>query len=403
VRRTVWLLVLSACLAAAMIGPWLVTPAGGGQSKPAHPVRRVITYTAWNGSTRQAVLLLPAGYTPARAGRLPLIISPHGRGMSDRSIASCWGCLPTLDHFAVVCPAGEGVRLPNYSWAAPGQIADLARMPEIVERAVPWVRIDARRVYAVGPSMGGQEALVLAAEYPDRIAAAASIDGLADLTTRFYEMPRSHRTGRHIMHDMVVECGGTPARRPLAYALRSPLSYAANLAFDRVPIELWWSRCDQVVVDQASHQSGLLYRVIKRLNPAAPVRQIVTDEPHCAAFCPGIALGRVVTFLRPNGRWRHVPARPPRDWLLRSGSSCASFWRYRFRTTDPLHGFWEVRRTATREIVVQTPVPMTLTLPCSATRHFARVMIGRALHRETVRDGSIHLALPPGRRRLLVL
>ena len=402
-RRIVWFLVLSTCLTIAMLNIWLVTPAGGQLRQTSRPIRQVISYTAWDGSTRQAVLLLPAGYLRTCTARLPLVISPHGRGMSDMSIAASWGRLPSIDCFAVVCPAGEGARLPDYSWAAPGQISDLARMPRIVERAVPWVRIDRRRVYAVGPSMGGEEALVLAAEHPDRIAAAASIDGLADLGTRFYEMPCSRRTGRCVLHDMAVECGGTPAQRPLDYALRSPLSYAANLSFDRVPIELWWSRRDQVVVDQASHQSGLLYRTIRRLNPAAPVRQIVTDDQHCAAFCPGIALKQVVTFLRPDGHWRRVPLSPPRDWRLRCGTSRAVLWSCRFRTTGPLDGFWEARRTAPGTVVVETPAPMMVTLPCPTTRRFVRVMIGGIERRETARRGTIRLLLPPGRTRIVVL
>jgi hypothetical protein len=48
-----------------------------------------------------------------------------------------------------------------------------------------------------------------------------------------------------------------------------------------VPVELWWSRRDQVVVDQAG-QSGRLYRLIKRLNPDAPVRQLIGNWPHMA-------------------------------------------------------------------------------------------------------------------------
>jgi pimeloyl-ACP methyl ester carboxylesterase len=314
VRRIFRLIIVLAGIVAieALLSPWLVASAVGQRGLALPPTRHLITYAAWDGRTRTAMLLLPANYTRGCAFRLPLVISPHGRGESPASIASSWGRLPTRDDFAVVCPAGEGERLPNYSCAAPGQISDLARMPGIVQRALPWVHIDGRHVYAVGPSMGGQEALVLAAQYPDRIAAAASVDGLADLTAHFDQMPRPRRTGRLVLHDMVVECGGTPAQQPCAYALRSPLSYVANLASDGVPVELWWSRHDQVVVAQATRQSGLLYRSIKRLNPAAPVCEVVTDYRHCVAFCPSIALRQVVSFLRPAGRWRSTRvAQPP--------------------------------------------------------------------------------------------
>ncbi len=300
-----------ALLAGVLLSPWLVAPARGQRGIQSGPARHLIRYTAWDGHLRSAVLLLPAWYKRGSTANLPLVITPHGRGESPVFMADRWGRLPNREGFAVICPAGEGERLPGYSCAAPGQISDLARMPAVIESALPWVHIDRRRVYVVGCSMGGQEALVLAARYPDRIAAAVSVDGLADLASHYYDMPCPRRSGRVVLHDMVVECGGTPAQKPLSYALRSPLTYAEDLAFDDVPVELWWSRSDQVVVDQARAQSGLLYRRIRSLNPGAPVREIVTNYPHCAAFCAAIALPRVVAFLRPDGRWRCARTAPP--------------------------------------------------------------------------------------------
>ena len=46
--------------------------------------------------------------------------------------------------------------MPYHSWGYRGQIDDLARMPSIAHGALPWLRIDPQRVYAVGGSMGGQ-------------------------------------------------------------------------------------------------------------------------------------------------------------------------------------------------------------------------------------------------------
>ena len=403
-RRIFRLIIVLAGIVAivALLSPWLVAPAVGQRGLALPPSRHLIEYAAWDGRTRTAVLLLPAGYTRSCASRLPLVISPHGRGESPASIASSWGRLPTRDDFAVICPAGEGERLPNYSCAAPGQISDLARMPAIVQHALPWVRIASRHVYAVGPSMGGQEALMLAAQYPDRIAAAASIDGLADLAAHFEQMPRPRRTGRLVLRDMVVECGGTPAQRPRAYALRSPLSYVANLATDGVPLELWWSRCDQVVVAQATRQSGLLYRSIKRLNPAAPVREVVTSYRHCVAFCPSIALGQVVSFLRPGGRWRSSRAAPPPDFRFRSSRRRATPWGYGFRVKGVPDRFWEAREVATGALEVETPVPMVVTVPCSEKRRFACVMVGDTILRLAIDRGSICVELPPGETQVCV-
>src|SRR5207253_2766992 len=128
----------------------------------ASPARKLtIRYRAHDGRARDAVVLLPHDYRAGDASPLPLVISPHGRGLNGELNARLWGDLPTIGNFAVVNPDGEGRRLATYSWGASGQISDLARMPAIVEAKLPWVRIDHRRIYAVGGSMGGQETLLL--------------------------------------------------------------------------------------------------------------------------------------------------------------------------------------------------------------------------------------------------
>jgi hypothetical protein len=275
-------------------------------------------------------------------------------------------------------------------------------MPEIVQHALKWVHIDRRCVYAVGPSMGGQEALLLAARYPDRIAAAASIDGLADLAAHFYQMPCPKGSGRRVLAEMTVECGGTPAQQPSSYAQRSPLSYAQDLALDGVPLGLWWSRRDRVVVDQDSRQSGLLYRTIRRLNPAAPIREIVSDYRHCGAFCANIALRRVVAFLRPRGRWRTVSVSAPPDWCLSSAAPSATLWGYRFRAEGTVRGVWSVHVRAGQTTFFDSSTPVLVSLPCCASRRFVRVVSGGITRRGAVRDGFLRLVLPAGRTCLIV-
>src|SRR5438128_2588967 len=80
--------------------------------------------------------------------------------------------------------------------------------------------------------------------------------------------------GRRLQRLAAYELGGTPATDPRAWASRSPLSFARAIAFSHVPLEIWWSRTDPIVVDQAG-QSGLLYREIKHIDQSAPVRQFV--------------------------------------------------------------------------------------------------------------------------------
>jgi hypothetical protein len=110
-----------------------------------------IRYRAHNGVSRWAVVVVPAQYGPRNLPpALPLVISPHGRGVRARTNARLWGDLPAQGGFAVICPGGMGRRLPLHSWGWRGQINDLARMPSILRAARPWLRIDTRRMYAVG-------------------------------------------------------------------------------------------------------------------------------------------------------------------------------------------------------------------------------------------------------------
>jgi len=64
-------------------------------------------------------------------------------------------------------------------------------MPEILRETLPWLRIDRRRIYAVGGSMGGQEALLLLAKYPDLLAGAVSFDAPTNMATRVRRIPEA--------------------------------------------------------------------------------------------------------------------------------------------------------------------------------------------------------------------
>jgi poly(3-hydroxybutyrate) depolymerase len=252
---------------------------------PAHPptvpgaVRVLrISYRAHDGLTRGAYLILPAWYGPDRHPPIPLVISPHGRGVGGRINVKRWGNLPAIGGFAVINPEGQGRRLTLFSWGDPGEIRDLARMPQLAESAVPWLRIDRRRVYAFGGSMGGQETLLLTARFPRVLAGAASFDAPTNMAAR-YQAFDDLRFGDRLRRLARREIGGTPSANPTAYAIRSPLDWARQIAFSHVPLQIWWSTRDTIVDDQ-EHESGLLYRDIKRLNPEAPVTQYVGTWAH---------------------------------------------------------------------------------------------------------------------------
>ena len=235
-----------------------------------------IPYFSWNHRLRMAIVVLPRDYVPGEA--LPCIIQLRGRQSTVASAAATWGSLPTQRHFIVICPESVGRRDPVDSWAVPGQIQDVLDMPDVVESTVPWVHVDRTRLYVVGVSMGGQEALAAAARFPDRIAAAISVDGVADLAARYRELPRVGRKPDQRL--MRLEVGGTPRKVPFNYAVRSPMSFAGGLATDGVPLGIWWSQADRLVIDQATTQTGRLYANIVARNPAAPVVQRIGNEAH---------------------------------------------------------------------------------------------------------------------------
>lgn len=263
-----------------------------GSSAGSSPAVRAWTihYTAHNGAERAAVVLLPAWYGPKNNPPLPLVISPHGRNGTGQGNAKYWGTLPAVGKFAVINPDGMGRRLALKSYAYRGQIDDLAKMPEFALEALPWLRIDRSRIYALGSSMGGHETLMLVARHPLLLAGAVAMDSVTDLNRRYAQLPDTacdsacvKRWGKPyglvLQAAMREEVGGTPATAPRAYAARSPLSNAQAIAFSGVPLQIWWSHKDRIVTDQ-EHQSGELVRVLEQLDACAPVSTYAGDWEH---------------------------------------------------------------------------------------------------------------------------
>jgi pimeloyl-ACP methyl ester carboxylesterase len=312
------LLVLAAALA-ALIGIAASTAAAAGHGRAAFAAWRAthwsalsgrtdlvrtltVRYRAHDGATRTAVVVLPRWYGPHDHPRIPLVISPHGSGIEPAANARRWGNLPALGPFAVVNPEGQGAHLELYSWGSPGEIADLARMPQIVHETLPWLRIDRSRIYAVGGSMGGQESLLLLAQHPHLLAGTVSFDAPTNMATR-YTAFQQLKGGRALQALARLEFGSIPRLNHEAWADRSPLFYSRELAFSHVPLQIWWSRRDQIVINQAD-QSGLLYRAIVRLNPHAPVLQFVGRWRHTAEMRPtrGLTLALARIGLIETGR-----------------------------------------------------------------------------------------------------
>ena len=253
-------------------------------------------YRASNGVPRWAVVVAPARYGPGNPpAPLPLVISPHGRGVRARTNARLWGRLPALGDFAVICPGGMGRRLPLHSWGWRGQIDDLARMPSLLRAARPWLRVDARRVYAIGGSMGGQETLLLLGQHPRLLAGAVAFDSVTDFGLRYEQFARSPR-GRTLQALARVEVGGTPKTSREAYVLRSPMHWTREIARSGVPLQIWWSDADEIVVNQHT-QSGRFFKELQELEPRGRLEKRTGSWSHTATSYERLQLPGAVAWL----------------------------------------------------------------------------------------------------------
>jgi len=249
-----------------------------------------IPYVTHDGHHRTATLILPSWYGPSDNPPLPLVISPHGRGGSGQGNAKYWANMPAIGGFAVINPDGMGRRMKAFSYGYVGQIDDLARMPDIATQALPWLRIDRTRIYALGSSMGGQETLLLVARHPHLLAGAAAMDSVADLALRYDQLLDlacdaqclkrwGQPVGRVLQSNLRREVGGTPEQNPAGYAARSGLDLASQIAASGVPLQIWWSLDDQIVTDQQT-QSGAMFQALRTIAPCAPVSEFVGHWAH---------------------------------------------------------------------------------------------------------------------------
>jgi pimeloyl-ACP methyl ester carboxylesterase len=269
-------------------------PAYGGDVAALTSQQLTITYRTHDGHLRKAYVLLPHGYRRGEGSTIPLVISPHGRAVDGKINTRRWGTLPTVGKFAVVNPDGYGRVLPLHSWGYSGQIADLARMPDVLATKLPWVHVDRSRIYAIGGSMGAQETLLLAGRYPPFLAGAVAVDGPSDFALQYRNFPRIEcdRTclargwghlGRGKQRLARKEIGGTPSTAAGKFARRSPIAYVQAIADSCIPVQIWWSRTDKVVLDP-ERQSGRMAAALRAANPLAPIDEYVGDWDHTDAM-----------------------------------------------------------------------------------------------------------------------
>ena len=79
-----------------------------GDARRGGPGSWTVRYLAHNGIARQAHIALPGDLGPANNPPVPLVISPHGRGITGRANLNFWGDLPARGRFAVISPRATG-------------------------------------------------------------------------------------------------------------------------------------------------------------------------------------------------------------------------------------------------------------------------------------------------------
>jgi predicted peptidase len=125
------------------------------------------------------LLYLPKEHGAAETN-LPLMVFLHGRGESDGplSVVKKWGPPRLLDrgeHMPYVVVSPQCPR--EDSWARPTQQALLLKLIEDVSSKY---KVDRKRIYLTGLSMGGYGSWRLAADHPELFAAVTPVCGGGD-------------------------------------------------------------------------------------------------------------------------------------------------------------------------------------------------------------------------------
>jgi len=143
--------------------------------------------------------------------------------------------------------------------------------------------------------MGGQEALLLLGRHPRLLAGAVAFDSVTDFGLRYRQFARVART-RPLQALARIEVGSTPETKPQAYRLRSPLHYLEQIAGSGVPLQIWWSDADEIVVDQAT-QSARFFAELRALGPRGRLESRTGLWSHTAESYSRLQLPGAVAWL----------------------------------------------------------------------------------------------------------
>ena len=171
VMKTMTSIAACACIASSVIA---AAPISQGEQ-----VTQVFEATAQRSVRLQYLLFLPADYNREARRQWPVILYLHGGSLRGDNIerVRTLGLPHRLQDdrqfpFVVVAPL-----------CAEGEIwTDTDALVQLVDEVVRNYRVDNKRVYVTGHSMGGRGALYLAYKYPERFAAVVAMSPLSPIT-----------------------------------------------------------------------------------------------------------------------------------------------------------------------------------------------------------------------------
>ena len=179
----------------------------------------------------------------------------------------------------IALPHGHHHKEELVSVAGPEQISDMIYLIDVLSEF--GYKVDEKRVYACGLSMGGQEALVLAGKYPERLTAVFAFNPIVDLAAWYEELAtseipeiREYDTASRVAN----EVGGTPAEVPELFAERSATNFVEGCA--QVPTMIYWSEQDLIVPRQSTHHTLPLYQAVKELDINSPMAEYNHTRMH---------------------------------------------------------------------------------------------------------------------------
>lgn len=248
--------------------------------QPDRSAHKTIDFISPADDTRQIVeVYFPQDFS---SEKLPLVLGPHPitwkaeeeyyKGPSYLYKQFHCGYFGLAQRFQIIIalPHGHHRSVENCSLGNPAQIKDLGALPDIlINDGFP---IDKKRVYIIGNSMGGQEALLTAGQYPNLIAACVASNPVIDLATWYSDLKNGGdpEINKFKTWELISnEVGGTPDELPEAYLNRSAFPLINRIK--DVPTMICWSQYDRIVPHQEDHHSYKFYKELKSKYPYAPV------------------------------------------------------------------------------------------------------------------------------------